>query len=107
MCRFCGRIEHLERELAFMKGKESTEATIGRQALEIAELKAIIGDLRTDLKICKKPDGQVFLQPSHLAAPYIAQPHAIAAHAPVVDVKRVRGDFDDPVSGGCNYPTGG
>lgn len=97
----CRRLEHLERELAFLKGKESNEPIIGHQAQMIAELKAIIGDLKTDLKICKKPDGQVFLQPSHLAAPYTAQPHAIAAHAPVVDVKRVRGDFDDPHSPGC------
>ena len=80
----CSRLDKLEREVAYWKGRESTEGIIGRQAQEIAELKAIIGDLRTDLKICRKPDGEVLLRPSHLAQSFINEPRVLSSHPPVI-----------------------
>ena len=88
MCRYYSKIERLENELAYMKGKESTEGIIGRQALEIAELRSVIGDLKVDLKLCHRPVGEVILPTSKLGHTYINESRVLGSHPPVVEVER-------------------
>jgi hypothetical protein len=90
MCRFANRIERLEKEVAYWKGVESQEPIIGRMAGEIAELRARNGDLRTDLKLCRKPDGEVMLRPSHLAQSFRDEPRVLTSHPPLVEIERHR-----------------
>jgi len=92
----CRRLTAVEIRLAYLEGKESQEGTIGRMAAEIAELRARNGDLRTDLKLCRKPDGEVMLRPSHLAQSFRDEPRVLSSHPPLVEVERHRREH-----GGC------
>jgi len=89
----CRRLDHLERELAFLKGKESQEPIIGQLSREVGDLRALVGDLRTDLKICRKVDGQVLLPVNELAQTYRNEERVISSHPHVIEeIERKRHD---------------
>lgn len=67
MCRTCPRINKLETKLAFLEGKESCEPHMAAQAAKIAKLEDVITGLRSDLKICRKMDGELFIDEDDIA----------------------------------------
>lgn len=67
MCRSCSRIDKLERKIAFMEGKESCEPFMNAQAAKIAKLEDVIIGLQADLKICRKMDGELFIDEDDIA----------------------------------------
>jgi hypothetical protein len=97
----CHRICNLEKELAYMKGKESQDPIIGMLSRENVELRAIIGDLRTDMKLRLKPDGEVMLRPSHLAQSFRDEPRVLSSHPPLVEVERHRREQGCPGEERC------
>ena len=95
MCKMCSRIEWLERRVAYMEGRESTEGALGALARENADLRAKIGDLYTDLKICRKPDGAVMLRPNDIGQAFLPESRVLASHPPVVLEEHRRDGCDD------------
>lgn len=67
MCRTCARINKIETKLAFLEGKESCEPYMAAQAAKIAKLEDVITGLRSDLKICRKMDGELYIDRDDIA----------------------------------------
>jgi len=84
MCKYFERICKIEAELAFLRGRESQESALGRLAAENADLRARIGDLHTDLKLCRKPDGDLIMPTNKIGHTYLNETRVLESRPPVV-----------------------